>query len=559
MASQIDARHNAPGLFGARRIITLLGSILVALGSGTNYIFSAYAPQLGARLHITHTQLNVVGLAGNAGVYASGPIWGRIVDSKGPRIPLIGAFMCFLVGYTGMKSMYDAGTGSGTSISAAHFALLVVCGLLTGFGANAGLAAAVNTTAKSFPESARATTTALVVSGFGLSAFFFSTMAHVFFPGDTSAFLLLLALATSMSAVVGLFIVRPVPPPPIPPGPRDGENGDYEQIPSGEVVPFIADPNIDAVGVAEEGSRAPLLGARPEGGSSSTPRLGRSRSCSRSDTLPDIHGKMLWRTVDFYLVSFIMALLSGTGIMYINNVGSISLALFAKSALNYDEVEASKWQAAQVSTLSIGNFIGRILSGNRHLIFHSSSVRELMHLPGLITDFIRNHLHLPRAYSLCIVSSLFIMSQALAIGISSVSTLWIATATLGVAYGGLFGALPAIIIDWFGLAHLSENWGYVTLAPLVGGNIFSIMFGRNLDAHTPREGNTTHNVTRVIGEAISSERQCMAGRECYVSSLRVTLVACMVALGLSTWAAARDERRQRAAKKGRANERDRHI
>lgn len=543
MASLTVTRHDVPGLFGARRIITLLGSILVALSSGTNYIFSAYAPQLGARLHISHTQLNVVGLAGNVGVFASGPIWGRIVDSRGPRIPLIGAFMCFLAGYTGMKRMYDAGTDSGTSISAAHFTLLVVCGLLTGLGANAGIASAINTTAKSFPASAHATTTGLVQSGFGLSAFLFSTIAHVFFPGDTSAFLLLLALATSTPILVALFMVHPVPLPPTRPGPRDDVNGDYEHIPSGEVVPFIADPNIDAVGVAEQGSRTPLLGDRQgDEPNSTTLGLSRSRSCSRSDNLPDIHGKMLWRTLDFYLVSFIMALLSGTGITYINNVGTISLALFAKSNPTYDEVEASKWQAAQVSTLSVGNFVGRILC-------------------GLVSDFLRNHLHLPRAYSLCIVSSFFIISQALAIGISRVSTLWIATATLGVAYGGLFGALPAIVIDWFGLAHLSENWGYVTLAPLIGGNIFSIMFGRNLDAHTPRgeEENTSHNVTRFVGGEMSEQQRCLMGRECYVSSLRVTLVACMIALALSTWAATRDERRRKAARKERMDERDRDL
>ncbi|KAI6155940.1 hypothetical protein BKA82DRAFT_3958649, partial [Pisolithus tinctorius] len=52
----------------------------------------------------------------------------------------------------------------------------------------------------------------------------------------------------------------------------------------------------------------------------------------------------------------------------------------------------------------------------------------------------------------------------------------------GVAYGGLFGALPTIVVDWF--AHISENWGYVTLAPPIGGNVFSIVFGRDLDAHT---------------------------------------------------------------------------
>ncbi|KAI6040972.1 major facilitator superfamily domain-containing protein [Pisolithus marmoratus] len=511
--SLTDLEHSVSGL-SRRRIITLLGSILVAISAGTNYVFSAYAPQLGTRLRISHTQLNVVGLAANIGIYTSGPIWGRIVDSRGPRTPLAIAFVCFLVGYTGMKRMYDAGTDSGTSISSAHFALLVICGLLTGLGASASLASAVNSTAKSFPESARATTVSLVFSGLGLSAFLYSTAANTLFPGDTSAFLLLLALATSISALVALFVVRPIPLPSTALGLRVDENEDCEQPPGG----FFTGPDIDTVCIGEEDS---LLGSGPGYESSSTSEVGGARTRSKTDSSPDIHGKMLWSTPEFYLVCTIMSLLSGTGLMYINNVGSISLALLAESNPNYDEVEASKWQAAQVSTLSIGNFTGRILI-------------------GLISDLIRNQFHLSRAYCLCIVSSLFILSQALAIEISSVSTLWLATALLGVAYGGLYGALPTIVIDWFGLAHLSENWGFVSLAPLIGGNVFSVMLGRDLDAHTPRE---VTNSFPGVGP-VSPEQQCLMGRDCYVSSLRITLVACVVALALSTWAAIRDGRRQ---------------
>lgn len=63
----------------------------------------------------------------------------------------------------------------------------------------------------------------------------------------------------------------------------------------------------------------------------------------------------------------------------------------------------------------------------------------------------RTKLQLPRAYSLCIVSSLFIISQLFAIGVSSVGALWMASVSLGLAYGSLYGAVPAILIEWFGL------------------------------------------------------------------------------------------------------------
>lgn len=93
-------------------------------------------------------------------------------------------------------------------------------------------------------------------------------------------------------------------------------------------------------------------------------------------------------------------------------------------------------------------------------------------------------------------------------------------------------------IHTLSLAHFSENWGFVSLAPLLGGNLFSILFGRNLDAHVPST-TTTMNMPR----ASQPGRQCLEGRVCYVMTLGVTTFACVVALGLSLVAAWRDRRR----------------
>ena len=49
--------------------------------------------------------------------------------------------------------------------------------------------------------------------------------------------------------------------------------------------------------------------------------------------------------------------------MYINNVGSISQALFAKGDPEFDDRKAAQWQATQVSTISVTNCLGRILIG----------------------------------------------------------------------------------------------------------------------------------------------------------------------------------------------------
>ena len=51
------------------------------------------------------------------------------------------------------------------------------------------------------------------MSGFGLSAFFFSSISHILFPGNTSDFLLVLGLGTSVPMIFGFFFVRRIPLP----------------------------------------------------------------------------------------------------------------------------------------------------------------------------------------------------------------------------------------------------------------------------------------------------------------------------------------------------------
>ena len=51
----------------------------------------------------------------------------------------------------------------------------------------------------------------LVLSGFGLSAFYFSAILGLLCPGDTSSLLLFLAPGTSFPMILVYFLVRPVP------------------------------------------------------------------------------------------------------------------------------------------------------------------------------------------------------------------------------------------------------------------------------------------------------------------------------------------------------------
>ena len=84
------------------------------------------------------------------------------------------------------------------------------------------------------------------------------------------------------------------------------------------------------------------------------------------------------------------------------------------------------------------------------------------------------------------------------------------------------------------VAHFSENWGVILVFAVLGGNLFSIAFGRNLDAHEPPlEANA------MPSPSIANAR-CLDGRGCYVQTLYMNIWACMIALGLSFWAGRRD-------------------
>ena len=85
-----------------------------------------------------------------AGVYVSGPVWSLIVDHVGPGMLLFS--VSILVGYMGLKQMYDDGIGNDTTVLSLNFTLPVVCNALTGLGGCAGITSAMNATAKSFPS-----------------------------------------------------------------------------------------------------------------------------------------------------------------------------------------------------------------------------------------------------------------------------------------------------------------------------------------------------------------------------------------------------------------------
>lgn len=137
-------------------------------------------------------------------MYSMGIPVGMFVDGRGPRPAVIAGSLLLGLGYFPLHQAYDRAAGS--------VPLLCFFSYLTGLGGCMAFAASVKTSALNWPHH-RGTATAFPLAAFGLSAFFFSVFGSLFFPGDPSAFLMILACGTFGLTFVGFFFLRVLPHP----------------------------------------------------------------------------------------------------------------------------------------------------------------------------------------------------------------------------------------------------------------------------------------------------------------------------------------------------------
>lgn len=147
----------------------------------------------------------------------------------------------------------------------------------------------------------------LVFSGFGLSAFLFSFISRIFFPGDTSSFLLILAVGTACPMIMGHFLVRPIPFPrssPPPDGPRPVSAVSVEAT-----SPLLGhDDHLD--GYEEEAQQQHSTNEEI------SPLMSRRRALLAGDVgLTNVSGKKLAKSTDFWLLFSILSLCTLSSIL----------------------------------------------------------------------------------------------------------------------------------------------------------------------------------------------------------------------------------------------------
>ena len=126
-----------------------------------------------------------------------------------------------------------------------------------------------------------------------------------------------------------------------------------------------------------------------------------------------------------------------------------------------------------------------------------------------------------RFWCLFISSSIFLLAQICALRISTPYLLGFVSGLTGLGYGFLFGVFPALVAETFGVRGLSQNWGCMTLAPILFGNLFNLIYGHIYDRHS------------II--LPDGQRDCRDGLDCYRNAYFVTLAGSLVGIGVSLW------------------------
>ena len=159
---------------------------------------------------------------------------------------------------------------------------------------------------------------------------------------------------------------------------------------------------------------------------------------------------------------------------------------------------------------------------------------------GVGSDFLVKVLGASRIWCLVLASLVFSEAQVAAINITNPHLLGFVSGLSGLGYGFLFGVFPSIVAEAFGIHGLSQNWGFMTLSPVLSGNIFNLFYGYVFDNHV------------ILGD--HGERTCLDGLDCYQKAYFVTLAACGLGLAVCLMTMVRE--RKRAEQEGKGAEQD---
>lgn len=192
----------------------------------------------------------------------------------------------------------------------------------------------------------RGTATAFPLSAFGLSAFFFTTIGHIFLGTSVSDFLLMLAAGTLILNVSAFFFLRLIPTTPVYAPVHSDEDSTHSSHSTKlrKRSPSLTDPSAFDHDIDETSSLTPRGSV-----DSLAPPSGHTGALHGQE----MTGTALLGTLDFWALFLLLSLLAGVGLMTINNIGNDAGALWKHAAPDTTRAFVRQREQMHVAILSL--------------------------------------------------------------------------------------------------------------------------------------------------------------------------------------------------------------
>ncbi|KAF9141642.1 hypothetical protein BG015_001217 [Linnemannia schmuckeri] len=461
---------SSPQATTSARTASFLAACAVALVSGTPYLYSTYANQLTTKLALTALQSNVVAAGVHYGLFLSGPLFGRLVDSQGPRTVGLLSAALLVAGYSGLSLTY-----SGVFSSFGFFISFLFL-ILIGMGSQAGYMTSVSTNAHNF-QSARGIAMGVPIACFGLSALLFAQISNHWYKHDTQAFLFLVAKAIGSTILISVIFLQVFPSEELE-HPKDQESSIAHT--AGSSSSSSSSSLDDDDDITEEEAERRRRTSESERLIASKHSASRDHSSSLAIVPKSLSGFKLFRTThQAQMLMLAILLLSGPGLMYITNAGSVVRSIYrdrmddpSKPPTDEDLIRLQQLQNFHVSLISLMSCIGRI------------SV-------GMMSDLGKRGggkwWGVSRVGFLLYAGFCVWLGQAFGSHVQDIEDLGRVSLFVGLGYGSVFGVAPTIVSEWFGVSNFGTNWGWISIAPAIGGQMFNLIFGWLYDLEAAHE------------------------------------------------------------------------